>query len=215
MIYFSSDHHFGHSNIIKYCNRPYSSVEEMNEKLIENWNATVKPEDTVYYLGDFSLSTKPVKEITPKLNGHKLLIPGNHDFCHLSHSKSKTPEKHEKCKKIYEDSGWTRVCRSTGEIFCSTEPEHLIDIGLGRSKILYLGLNHFPFPFSYVNDGRDFSKYQMNSESICGSWLLHGHVHNLWKVKDKMINVGVDVWDYKPVSVDQIMEILLKAEGRK
>jgi calcineurin-like phosphoesterase family protein len=63
-IYFSSDHHFSHSNVIKYCNRPYTSVQEMNEDLIQRWNNQVKPEDTVYYLGDFSLGKNAVREIT-------------------------------------------------------------------------------------------------------------------------------------------------------
>lgn len=79
--WFSADLHFSHNNIIRYCNRPFSSVEEMNEKLIENWNSVVKPTDTAYILGDFSFSHN-VKEIAKHwaaLNGNKKLIYGNHD----------------------------------------------------------------------------------------------------------------------------------------
>ena len=76
--YITSDSHFGHKNIIKYCNRPFSSVEEMDETMIENWNAKVKPNDTIYHLGDFSFSKNP-QQYFKRLNGRKILIRGNHD----------------------------------------------------------------------------------------------------------------------------------------
>lgn len=80
MIHFVSDTHFGHQNIILYSNRPFSSVEEMNEKLILNWNAVVDPKDTVYHLGDFAfLPYDALKKIARRLNGEVHLILGNHD----------------------------------------------------------------------------------------------------------------------------------------
>jgi calcineurin-like phosphoesterase family protein len=57
-IFFTSDTHFYHTNIIKYCNRPFSSVEEMNQKLIENWNNTISEHDTIFHLGDFMFKKK-------------------------------------------------------------------------------------------------------------------------------------------------------------
>ena len=79
-IYVISDPHFGHENIIKYCNRPVVNVEAMNNALIENWNAVVTPDDTIFCLGDFMLGTKEeIIELGQKLNGHKILILGNHD----------------------------------------------------------------------------------------------------------------------------------------
>ena len=80
-IFVCADLHFGHKNIIAYENRPFASVEEMNERLIENWNAVVDPDDIVYVLGDvgFCGNTK-LSEWISRLNGHKHLIRGNHDL---------------------------------------------------------------------------------------------------------------------------------------
>lgn len=93
MIYFISDTHFNHDNIIKYCNRPFKDVKEMNEKIIENWNNIVKEDDTVYHLGDLALGSKEeFKDIAKRLNGNKILIRGNHDNWSV---------------KTYEDLGFT------------------------------------------------------------------------------------------------------------
>lgn len=78
--YFSSDSHYFHANIIKYSQRPFSSVEKMNETLITNWNSRVKPTDTAYHLGDFGFGRpEQLKQILRRLNGQKYLIFGNHD----------------------------------------------------------------------------------------------------------------------------------------
>jgi calcineurin-like phosphoesterase family protein len=79
-IYFTGCTHFGHANIIRLANRPFNSVEEMDETLIERWNNTVKKSDTVYHLGDFSYkgSARPTDYLN-RLNGSKILIQGNHD----------------------------------------------------------------------------------------------------------------------------------------
>lgn len=80
MIYFISDTHFNHSNIIKYCNRPFKDIKEMNNTLINNWNSVVKKDDIVYHLGDFALADdQELKELYSKLNGTIMLIRGNHD----------------------------------------------------------------------------------------------------------------------------------------
>ncbi len=79
-IYVCADLHFGHNNIIAYENRPFSSVEEMNEKLIENWNQTVSQKDIVFVLGDVGFGSKEkLKSWVSQLNGRKSLIMGNHD----------------------------------------------------------------------------------------------------------------------------------------
>ena len=80
MIYFTSDCHFNHKNIIPYCNRPFANVAEMNRVLIDNWNSVVKSEDTVYVLGDFILgNADTVPDILRQLNGTIILVRGNHD----------------------------------------------------------------------------------------------------------------------------------------
>lgn len=79
-LFIIADCHFGHFNIIKYCNRPFNSVGEMNYAMIENWNKTVKPGDRVIVNGDFALCGKDrLIDIGQQLNGRKTLIVGNHD----------------------------------------------------------------------------------------------------------------------------------------
>lgn len=82
MNFYIADTHFGHANILKYDNRPFMSVEEMDKTIINNWNKVVSNTDTVYMLGDVSWYprfTEKTGEILNKLNGYKILIRGNHD----------------------------------------------------------------------------------------------------------------------------------------
>lgn len=75
-----ADMHFGHEAIIRYCNRPYKTVQEMDEDIIKKWNETVSNKDTVLVLGDVCLGSKEyAKSIIGRLNGKKILIMGNHD----------------------------------------------------------------------------------------------------------------------------------------
>lgn len=79
--FFIADTHFGGENIRRYENRPFKTVAEMDEKLIENWNQAVREEDTVYVLGDFSdyMNVEKDREILNRLKGTKILVMGNHD----------------------------------------------------------------------------------------------------------------------------------------
>jgi calcineurin-like phosphoesterase family protein len=83
MIWFTSDTHYHHAKILAHCprTRPYGSVAEMDAALVANWNACVGPDDTVYHLGDVTL-TKNAAILSPifaRLQGNKFLVPGNHD----------------------------------------------------------------------------------------------------------------------------------------
>lgn len=86
MIFFVSDTHFGHANILNFKRqdgtpvRPeFSSVQDMDETMIQNWNSVVKPQDRVYHLGDVCFTDKVLHSVMPRLNGSKTLILGNHD----------------------------------------------------------------------------------------------------------------------------------------
>ena len=78
--WFISDTHFSHANIIRYARRPFQSVNEMDERLIENWNGHIAPQDTVFFLGDFGLGTTDfLTSLCARLYGNKICIRGNHD----------------------------------------------------------------------------------------------------------------------------------------
>lgn len=171
MIWFTSDTHYWHKNVIKYCNRPFSSVEEMNETLISNYNNVVSQEDTVYFLGDviFGGTTK-ARAIIERLNGEKHLIIGNHDVVNRA----------EKWLKL----GFKTAVHSM--------------------KLGNFNLSHFPYA-GFEADERHF-EHRLKDE---GDWLFHGHVHQHWKQKDRMINVGVDIWDFYPVSLPDLLDIVV------
>lgn len=93
--FFIADTHFGHKAIIDYENRPYCSVEEMDEALIANWNSVVKKQDKVYLLGDLSFyGDKETEKIVHRLKGMKYLVLGNHDKTNVN---------------VYYDMGFHRV----------------------------------------------------------------------------------------------------------
>ena len=80
-IWFTSDTHFGHQNILKFCERPFVSIEEMDNTIIERWNSKVGKDDIVFHLGDFAFATnKRWQELISLLNGKIYLILGNHDI---------------------------------------------------------------------------------------------------------------------------------------
>lgn len=81
MLFFTSDLHLGHKNVLHNSNRPFASIEEMEETIIKNWNKKVQEHDTVYVLGDtfWGYNSEKIKSIMNRLNGYKVLIIGNHD----------------------------------------------------------------------------------------------------------------------------------------
>lgn len=84
--WFISDTHFGHANIIKYSNRPYKDVDEMNSLMVQEWNKLVKPEDEVYHNGDFAfMQYEEFRKLTWRLNGRIYLQLGNHDKMIIQH----------------------------------------------------------------------------------------------------------------------------------
>ena len=86
-LFFTSDTHFNHNKIIEFCKRPFESIEEHDKTLIDNWNSVVGIDDTVFHLGDFCFGGSPKwKQIREQLNGHIILIKGNHDDKNLQQS---------------------------------------------------------------------------------------------------------------------------------
>lgn len=79
-MFFTADTHFRHANIIRFCNRPFVDIDEMNEAIIKSWNDTVSKNDTIYHLGDFALGKNgDVRKIIQRLNGKIYLCKGSHE----------------------------------------------------------------------------------------------------------------------------------------
>jgi calcineurin-like phosphoesterase family protein len=110
MNFYISDLHFGHKNVIKFDNRPFSSVEEMDAKLIELWNRRVQSNDEVFILGDFAFCNelKP-SEYLKQLKGKKHLIIGNHDTKLI---------KDEESMSYFEDSALMKHVTDEGKQIC-------------------------------------------------------------------------------------------------
>ncbi len=183
MIHFTSDQHYGHSNIIGYCSRPFANVEAMDASMIERHNATVAPSDVVYHLGDFAMKQPRVAEILAALNGTHHLIAGNHDRCHPVHKRT------EKRMREYVAAG-----------FVTVNEQAIVDLpGLGE-----VFLCHLP------QGGDPAERYheQRPVDSAGARWQFCGHVHELWKRRGNMINVGVDQWDFAPVSLERLRKEL-------
>jgi len=102
-IWFTSDTHFGHKNIIRFSSRPFKDENHMNEELVKSWNEVVGEEDEVYHLGDFSLTNaNKTDEILKRLNGKIHLIKGNHEKSALQ--KQYTRDRFEWIKDYHEMS---------------------------------------------------------------------------------------------------------------
>ncbi len=212
-IYFTSDIHKGHKNILNYCrNRKFDTVEDMEVAIIKRWNNTVKPEDLVIILGDLWMCKNPLKrEFIDKLNGRKVLIRGNHD---------------EGANKFMNKFGFEFACE-----------EALIYV-----QGIPLRLSHYPYrPSLFARfkgwlrgkplDLREWKKRPPNRGEILG----HGHTHSTKKVSYQwlfwasvwsllrfkkpvrgwMIHLGMDAWGLCPVSIDKIASIMaqIKREG--
>jgi calcineurin-like phosphoesterase family protein len=196
-IYLCADHHLGHLKICEMTNRPFKSVEEMNETLIANHNAIVHPEDSVVFLGDVALGKlSETLPLVAQMNGHKTLILGNHDRpSRLYHHKSQ--EKREGWLLEYQNY-FTNILEST-----------LWFQPVWDDPALVL-LHHLPYrDDSFVDHAYEGRYKEFQPVNDGKTILIHGHVHGAWKQKGRQINVGVDVWDYKPVSLHQLSQLVL------
>ena len=117
-IFLTSDTHFNNDNIIKYCDRPFFNHKDMNQALIANWNSVVKPEDTVYHLGDFIMGLADnTASILHRLNGHIHLVRGNHDTQRKLAIYEQYPEKITMCHFPLENEAfYDMVVRDNSEV---------------------------------------------------------------------------------------------------
>ena len=184
-VWFTSDLHFGHANIIEYSGRPFADVDAMNENLIALWNRNVAADDTVWVFGDVAMGR--LSESLPlvgRLHGRKILLAGNHDRCWFGHS-TKVAE----WTARYLEAGFAEVVQGQ------------IHIQIGGHRALAC---HFP----YAGDSHDHDRYVEQRPVDKGEWLLHGHVHERWRQRGRMINVGVDAWDGRPVSEAMLASLM-------
>jgi calcineurin-like phosphoesterase family protein len=184
--WYTADHHFGHENIIRLCDRPFADAEEMDAALVEEWNRCVRPGDTVWVLGDVALSTKKLGPVG-LLNGRKILVAGNHDACWEGHKRWR------RHVQVYRDAGFDDVV---------TEGERNAH-QLQNGRVVRLA--HLPYERDFHEEEDRYAERRPVDDGVP---LLCGHVHDRWKLSGRQINVGVDVWDYRPVPEQLVMDLL-------
>ncbi|TXH43262.1 MAG: hypothetical protein E6Q97_34330 [Desulfurellales bacterium] len=180
-IWYTSDTHFGHARIAEFCpqrvgwfgmNGP-NDIDKMNEMLVLAWNAQVEPGDIVYHLGDFAMGQidKTLNYVS-RLNGDIRLILGNHD--RPSRAYSKSVEKQMEWEQHYLDAGFTSL---------SYEQPHAVE-----------GVTFWVAHFPYTGDTQGEDRHAEFRMEDRGEVLVHGHVHDMWQVNGRQINVGWDAW---------------------
>lgn len=176
--WFTADLHLGHTNIIQYCDRPFHTVEEMNEALIANWNTRVNTDDTVYVLGDFCFARrKPeVQEYRDQLNGKIVLVRGNHD--------------HKITRKVFR-----------------TECYDELPLEIGSYKCILAHRPFYPPGFAIPpRDVKTNAERQKRFPWY--DFVISGHIHNARLWTGKSLNVGVDVHEYAPISLKKVVSLL-------
>lgn len=175
-MFFTSDLHIGHKNIIRYCDRPFDSVEEMNEKIIENWNSVVRKNDMIFVLGDFAITgSQNAQEAFNRLHGRKILIRGNHDH---------------KPSKMWR-MGWEQVY----DIHAMTINEELVTMSHYPHFEDNEWLREHPsagFQHPHNNGG-----FLLNGH-------IHSSPEN--KIRGKQFDVGVDANNFTPVPIEEIRQ---------
>jgi calcineurin-like phosphoesterase family protein len=183
-IYFTSDQHFGHENIIRFAERPFKDVVEMEKELIRRWNETVPNSAHVFILGDFSFigRIEYIKDIVNELNGFKHLIFGNHDH----------------------QNGFTRD--SVISLFDSAQDYLEIQVNDNEMETPQrIILSHYPMlTWNQKLNGswQLFGHIHSGPNTIAAEAYL--------PLNMVQYDVGVDNNDYKPISYEEIKEIFTK-----
>ena len=185
-LWFTSDEHFGHRNILKYVparqNLWGDNVDAMTAALIKNFNATVGVDDLTIHMGDFSMNPSYLW-VAGQLNGKHWLVPGNHDHIWPAHKKASKESTHARYN----------------EAFNVVPKQMMVDL-IGH-KVL---LSHLP----HTGDAHGEDKHAQYRPRDDGTPIICGHVHDAWHTDGNQYNVGVDVNDFKPVHVSTIVEWL-------
>lgn len=191
-IYFTSDLHFGHRNVIRFCERPYTDNKEMTRELIKNWNDRVRPNDLIFSLGDFSwwTSRHDVKKLVGQLHGKKYFIPGNH------------------CKEgMYElvDDPNFHECSDMVHLYVRGQDG---DRRFAEHKVYEIVLCHYPLVCWSHSDAPNCYQFFGHIHSRKGQPMTEfGRVLPLQI--GKQLDVGVDRHDYKPI---ELFEALKEAQ---
>lgn len=187
--WYTSDTHFGHPKLLRDAYRSFGDLAAMNEALVDAWNDVVAPGDEVWVLGDFAVpATDDNLAYGAKLNGRKVLVPGNHDRCWRGGE--------NRPRLMLREQMRYRHIAGFDEILDSPEPH-----SVGGELVQ---LSHFPFSADHTDPPRFLDRRPSDN----GGWLLHGHIHEMWLQYDKQINVGVDAWQLRPAHVDEIASLI-------
>lgn len=185
-LFFTSDTHFFHRNIIKYCNRPFENTDEMNKTLVENWNRVVPKDGIVFHLGDVSLTATPkaLNDLLHSLNGEKYLIIGNHEKDALG--------------KEYVREHWKGIY-DIAEIFVPDE-----EITYGEQHIV---MCHYPMIVWNASHRGSWGLFG----HVHGGLSNKGEI----KHSPLAMDVGVDCHNYSPISYQQVKEQITKQSLKK
>ncbi len=189
-LFFTSDWHIGHQNVLKFDSRPFQDLNDMHRVLINNYNASVGISDICYFLGDMGLTNSgTLKSVIKQLNGIKILVLGNHD---------------KGTNAMYE-AGFDVVMNSA-TLYIANERVTLSHCPLpGIPRENSEGMRGAKEHENWHGESRHF-EYMVPNE---GQFHLHGHIHSpnsgrSQKILDKQFDVGVPANKYRPVSISEI-----------
>ena len=190
-IWLSADQHLNHLNAIRYTNRPFDSVEEMTEVLMASYRNIVTPSDTVYWLGDFVFNRKIVPSyvkiaVARNLRTDKVvLVRGNHDRADF--------DEYQRAgiREIYDS---LEIDLDGERILLVHEPIRVLQAEAQKRKISIQGLT---FDDQIVRDLAESLPLRV----------LCGHVHRLFRRFGQFVNVGVDVWGYRPITLEEALGV--------
>ena len=200
--YFTADQQLGQKSIIELCDRPFGSLEEMHAAIVERWNDTVRDDSITWIVGDYTHESYWREGLTllSQLRGRKRLVTGNHDKCWPGRSAGPSYQRH------YFEAGFEWV----GEYAHLTLPE------VPGAPARRVAISHFPYDGDHPGRPERFSQLRLKDD---GTNLIHGHLHNEYTVRRSTatgtvtVNVGVDTWDFRPVSGTEIAALIRDVES--